>query len=315
MLQGLRDLGCEALKDDRPLIFYHVPKTGGGTVRGMLLNLDKLGMINMCQQCAKLPQGEKHSCMETDVNSLRSSCGHIYADDNPLVQKPPYDVIAGHYNLDVERIWTPEPPRSAPESERRVAWRIIQFRDPVQRMRSLWNFQTVNEVVHTSFEEFILGYDEYNRDALWEKFRGEREAYRGLTIAVIRACGQTCIGRLSGGNLTAAGALQLAKANLEREFEVVGITEEMDMFVEMCRRRFHRLRDMGKTPLDVGESLHVTDKEFREASEAVLDKPEVRKALTRSMALRHERELYLHAKAVMAAQWTKLGSCKVNKQA
>lgn len=300
--------------DGIPIVFYHVPKTGGGTIRYLLTNLARMGDIYVCQQCAKLPQGSDFGCMESNTSRLVTTCGHLYAESSPLRHDPPYDVIAGHYNLGIELMWAP-PPSAAPSTvytleAPQLVSRIIQLRHPTARMRSLYNFQAGTGALHTSFEQFITGYDDFNRDALWDKFGGRRDAYSGLTIAVLRACGHSCIAQLNEGLLTPAQALETAKGNLDRHFDVVGVTEEMDLFVEMCRRRFYRLRNLG-TVVEGEERLdmHVTPERSRREAEAVLEKPEIRRAIAQSYALELEQELYDHAVAVMRAQWEVLSRC------
>lgn len=299
LIGGIKTWGCGI--STFPLFFYHIPKTGGGTVRSLLRKTIKEHDVPICWQCTSLPQGI-NNCLEKSLDAIGQNC----RDKLPPLQRANHrmmkawteGLVMGHYNLGAEyAIWPAGGPREA--------HRVVQLREPVERMRSLFMF---GQGKPQDLLKYVKKYDLINQVELAKKLKVPEAKLKGLSLAIIRVCGQTCPGLIASGQMTPRGALERAKSNLRTQFTVVGVSEEMDLFFKMLARRFTYLSTMEGIP---GDQLvrHKADPELKEAFNAELNKPDAVEAIAQSAVLQAEAELYDVAIQVMRSQWAELEKC------
>jgi hypothetical protein len=254
--------------------------------------------LSVCWQCVSLPQASL-ACGGLTTAEIHHRCRGLYEEKNPLMGTNASSLVMGHYNLEVEYMWLP------PEAAAGVM-RVVQFREPVERLRSLYNFMK-GPVTLSNLTTFVQNYDTFNARLLRGKYGGKLEHFLGVNVAVVRACGHTCIEKLKAGVFGPREAVALAKQNLASQFEVVGTTERMGEFADALRGRFAFLAHLSN-PDDV-RAMHETDEAEKRAVRKMLGTASVKRLLAQSRSLQAELELYHYAQEVARVQAEEIRAC------
>lgn len=200
------------------LLYLHIPKAGGTTFNSLVFE--------------KMENGDFR---KTDIKAFLS--GVFYYPDNfvtepnaasrELVQRAlardDLRAVVGHFRFGLHESLT-QPYRY-----------VTVLREPVSRVRSLYEFQRLNERKYGALKGIRLA-DDVDL-ARYVSQPPYPEVDNGMTR------------RLSGQSppigMCTQAMLKAAKANLERHFEVVGLTEKFDETVVLTSR----LLGWGKPPL------------------------------------------------------------------
>lgn len=186
-----------------PLIFLHVPKTGGTTLTALIQRTYSTGRITHVNAGGLYKRPE----------ALTSITGRTSVRERPSAQR---FVVMGHHRLNDVLYQLPAT----------AFGHVTMLRDPIKRVLSHYNHM-LEAPEHKSHEKAVARtLEEYVRD------RANAEVQDGQAARLTGCKRPRDIKALGGPE----ALLDLARHNLEHRFSFFGLTERFDAFLILCQR-------------------------------------------------------------------------------
>lgn len=294
------DHGCALTAT--PFVFYHIAKTGGGTVREVMKHTaEKNGKKDVCLHCIKeLPN---MGCFPETPEQIKRHPDCQQPETKRFTPGQNVDIALGHYNVDVE--WS-----FAAASAARAGLgvlRVTMLREPKSLIVSQYVY---NRKLNSKMgcERFVGELDDRIHD-LKNTNPLSRPKENVLHPIAIRLCGQHCERATHSRAITIDDAIARAQTNLRERFAVVGLTEEMDKFWVMLERRVAYMKGAAAVA-SKQHQVHKGDQGVKTRCGRQLASEKGQAALAGSKCMAQMHALYDTAREVFEHQWAELAACK-----
>ncbi len=251
-----RDIPVTRAEGNKVQLFLHIPKTGGTSLREHIMKNVKASQIAMPES-------------PSNIWHLQKYYSHYLNDYD-------YIYVRGHFARDWTRFLTDYTDQTEA---------ITMLRDPIERVRSAYQYQTTHWATKGSYAESLVQRAPENLAAVIDLFDQDNKSGKadqhflmefndGITR---RLCGKKWAVPY---RQTTADMLEAAKNNLDKHFKVIGVTEEYNKFLYLLR-------------VDYGWKLNPSIRKNATAKKLTLSELDIEKI---SDLNRLDLELYTHAK-------------------